>query len=395
MKKRVAISGMGIISALGDSLGENRTALLNEQSGIGKIQFLDTVHKDEFVLGEVKFSNNNLAKLCNVDSDKYNRTTLLALKAAREALGNFSADSSQRTGFISSSTVGGMCTSELFYTGFFKKENNNNFIDSHYCGVSTRDVANILGIRDFVSTISTACSSAANAVMLGCRMIENNLLDRVLVGGVDSLTRFTLNGFNTLMILDRNWCKPFDADRKGLNLGEGAAYLLLESEASLQKSKKQAIAYVSGYGNANDAHHQTASSPEGKGAFLAMEKAFAMSGLDASQIDYVNAHGTGTPNNDSSEGLALERIFKGKVPPFSSTKAFTGHTLAAAAGIEAVISIIAMQEGKIFPNLNHSTFMPDIHCKPQLKITNAKVSVVLSNSFGFGGNCSSLIFSAA
>lgn len=394
MSTPVHITGMGIISAIGDTVEESYQSLLSCKTGIGKINYLQTNHKDEFVAGEVKHSNSELEKIAGVSG--YNRTTLLALIAAREALkqANISDGKSARTGFISSTTVAGMCHSELLYKDFFSKNTDENFIDSHFSGVSTNDVATLLNIHDYVTTISTACSSAANAMMLGARLIKNGVLDRVVVGGVDALSKFTLNGFNTLMILDTQWCKPFDENRKGLNLGEGAAYLVLESEEQVKKHNKQTLGILSGYSNANDAFHQTASSPNGVGASLAMRKALTVAQLAPEQIDYINAHGTGTPNNDSSEGLAMQDVFSNKVPKFSSTKAYTGHTLAAAAAIEAVISLLSMNHNAIFPCLNRNAQMSDLHVTPVSALeNNVSLQHVMSNSFGFGGNCSTLIFS--
>lgn len=385
---------MGIVSAIGNSVEENYQSLLACKTGIGKLEHLQTIHKEEFVAGEVKLSNEALSGLTN--TKKHNRTTLLGLLAAKEALKNAQIDSINevRTGFISSNTVAGMCHSELIYSDFFAHKTNENFISSHFSGVSTDDIANELGIHEYVTTISTACSSAANAIMLGARLIKNNILDRVLVGGIDSLSKFTLNGFNTLMIIDAEWCKPFDENRKGLNLGEGAAFIVLESEKEIVRTSKKSMAVLSGYGNANDAFHQTASSPEGHGAFLAMQKALQISGLSPNAIDYVNAHGTGTPNNDSSEGKAMQNIFTNTIPKFSSTKAFTGHTLAAAASIEAVISLLSLQHQVIFPCLNITTKMSDLYINPVCSLEkNVNLKHVMSNSFGFGGNCSSLIFS--
>jgi 3-oxoacyl-[acyl-carrier-protein] synthase-1 len=230
--------------------------------------------------------------------------------------------------------------------------------------------------------------------MFGSELIKSGKFDRIIAGGTDAITKFTLNGFNTLMILDKQGCRPFDDDRAGLTLGEGAAFVVLESEEVVRKEAKQTLCELTGYGNANDAYHQTASSPEGTGAFLAMHKALMMSGFQPDQIDYVNVHGTGTQNNDLSEGLALERIFKDKVPRFSSTKAFTGHTLGAAGAIEAVMSILAIRHGLIFPNLNFTTPMKELKIQPEVKlIKDVEVKHVLSNSFGFGGNNSTLIFS--
>ena len=391
---RIHITGLGVISAIGSSVEQSLWSLQNCATGIGPVTYLKTRHKGDFVVGEVPFSNLQLAELAGVKL--YNRTTLLGLAAAKEAIKNagISQIHENRTGFISSTTVAGMPHSELVYKAFFDHQTNENFIDDHFSGVSTNTIAAHLGISDFVTTISTACSSAANAIMLGARLIKNNVLDRVVVAGVDALSLFTLNGFNTLMILDREWCKPFDQNRKGLNLGEGAAYLVLESDQMIQKSGKKSLAVLSGYSNTNDAFHQTASSPEGQGAFLAMKKALAVAGLKPHEIDYVNAHGTGTPNNDSSEGIAMQNIFGPHAPRFSSTKAYTGHTLAAAASIEAVISVLSIQNNTIFPCLNRETQMIDLSISPVDEIIpSAGLKHVMSNSFGFGGNCSSLIFS--
>jgi 3-oxoacyl-[acyl-carrier-protein] synthase II len=391
---RVHITGMGIISAIGSSVEETFQSLSGCRSGIARINHLNTTHKNEFVAGEVKHSNEDLSKIAGTLND--NRTTLLGLIAAREAINTAGIKNIKeaRTGFISSTTVAGMCHTELLYKDFFENKTNENFIDSHFSGVSTNVMARHLGITDYITTISTACSSAANAIMLGARLIKNNILDRVIVGGTDSLSRFTLNGFNTLMILDPEWCKPFDENRKGLNLGEGAAYLVLESDEQLKKFNKKSLGLLSGYGNANDAYHQTASSPEGYGAFLAMQKALKAAELSHEKIDYINAHGTGTPNNDSSEGIAMQNIFENKVPKFSSTKAYTGHTLAAAAAIEAVISLLSMQHQAIFPCLNRSAQMTDLAITPVSTLEkNIHLQHVMSNSFGFGGNCSTLIFS--
>jgi 3-oxoacyl-[acyl-carrier-protein] synthase-1 len=230
--------------------------------------------------------------------------------------------------------------------------------------------------------------------MLGARLIKSGKLDQVIVGGTDALAKFTINGFKTLMILSDGYNSPFDDARKGLNLGEAAAFLVLESDEIVKKENKKVLARVSGYGNANDAFHQTASSENGDGAFLAMEKALQVANLKPEQIDYINVHGTATPNNDLSEGRAIVRIFgEEKAPDFSSTKPFTGHALAAAAAIEAVYSVLAIQNNVVFPNLNFKTPMQEFNLIPQTTLKHKNIEHVLSNSFGFGGNCSTLIFS--
>jgi 3-oxoacyl-[acyl-carrier-protein] synthase-1 len=230
--------------------------------------------------------------------------------------------------------------------------------------------------------------------MFGAQLIKAGFVDRVIAGGTDSVTKFTLNGFNTLMILDKDGCKPFDETRAGLTLGEGAAYVVLESERLIETQNKKVLAELTGYGNANDAYHQTASSPDGTGAWLAMEKALAISGLNPADIDYVNVHGTGTQNNDLSEGIALQRIFGEKVPLFSSTKSYTGHTLGAAGALEAVISVLSINHEILFPNLRFTTPMKELRISPFKKVLKGiQVKNILSNSFGFGGNNSTLIIS--
>lgn len=386
-----------MISAIGNNVSESFLSLSQSKTGIGKINHLTTRYKDEFLAGEIKLSNADLVDLVKDNNPALNRNSYIAMLAAKEAVINSGIDTNDglRTGVISSTTVAGMGKTELYYKELFEKDDHLDVLDTHDCGDSTERIADYLGNVDYVTTISTACSSAANAIMLGCRMIKHGQLDRVVVGGVDALSKFTFNGFNTLMILDREWCKPFDENRKGLNLGEAAAFLVIEGENALNLRKGKALAEVIGYANANDAYHQTASSPEGYGATLAITQALAMSGLVPSQIDYINMHGTGTPNNDLSESMATKAVFGDNVPKFSSTKAFTGHTLAAAASIEAVISVLSLQNSMIFPNLNFTTPIADMNLIPETQLVNTPLNTILSNSFGFGGNCSSLIFKKA
>lgn len=394
----VAITGMGIISAIGHSVAENKTSLLASKSGIASLKHIQTKHSKLIKVGEISLSNAQLTKELQLSKDhNYTRTGMLGLYAAKAALNNanITDNSDYRTGFISATTVGGMDMTELKIKQFATHTEAQKYIQSHHAGDSTQKIADAIGISNFVTTISTACSSAANAIMLGARLIKAGKLNRVVVGGTDALSKFTINGFKTLMIQSDALCAPFDAHRKGLNLGEAAAYLVLESDAVVKKDQKKVWAYLSGYGNANDAFHQTASSENGEGAFLAMQQALKMAELNPENIDYINAHGTATPNNDLSESVALQRVFGNTIPDFSSTKAFTGHTLAAAGVVEAVFSVLALQEQLIFPNLNFNTAMPETGLKPVTSVLEKELHYVLSNSFGFGGNCSTLIFSKA
>lgn len=396
MPQKIAITGLGIISALGNTVATNKKALLNSKSGVGKLQKIESIHATAIKVGEVAFTNVEMEALLHLPQNhNYTRTALLGGMAALEAVKQAEINdiSEGKTGFISATTVGGMDKTETHLKEFITNPESQKYISSHHAGDSTQKIADLLGITGFTTTVSTACSSAANAIMLGARLIKAGKLDRVIVGGTDALSKFTINGFKSLLLLSENDCKPFDANRNGLNLGEAAAYLVLESEAAAKG--KNALAYLSGYGNANDAHHQTASSATGEGAFLAMKKALEIAGIAPSKIDYVNAHGTATPNNDLSESVALQRIFDNKIPGFSSTKPFTGHTLAAAGAVEAVFSVLALQENCMFPNLNFEAKMPETQLKPVVKLYKKELQNVLSNSFGFGGNCSSLVFSKA
>ncbi|MDR2222710.1 MAG: beta-ketoacyl-[acyl-carrier-protein] synthase family protein [Flavobacteriaceae bacterium] len=396
MQERIVITGMGIVSAIGNTVEENYQALISGQSGIGELTLFESIHKGLIKVGEVKLTTNELISSLNLDCDNnYTRTALLGAYAAREAVAQAGIQdiNARTTGLISSTSVGGMDYTEKYFHSFETDASSRKYIDSQGAGDSTEKIAELLGLQGIVTTISTACSSAANAIMMGSRLLKAGKLDRVIVGGTDALSKFTINGFNTLMILTDGYNTPFDNNRKGLNLGEAAAYLVLERESNALEEGKDILGIVSGYGNANDAYHQTASSENGEGAFLAMQIALQMANLSPSDIDYINAHGTATPNNDLSEGRAIQRVFENQVPVFSSTKPYTGHTLAAAGAIEAVYSILAMREGVVFPNLNFSTPMEELYITPQTTLLKKEVHTVLSNSFGFGGNCSTVVFS--
>jgi 3-oxoacyl-(acyl-carrier-protein) synthase len=397
MNKGIAITGMGIISSIGNSVDENFNALLNNQVAITAIENISTVHVDVIKVGEIKKSNAELIEELQLEKDNnFSRTAMLGTFAAKQAVKNAGITSinEYKTGLISATSVGGMDMTETHYYDYFKNDELVKYISCHDGGDVAQKIADELGLQGMVTTISTACSSAANAIMLGARLIKSGKLDRVIVGGTDALAKFTINGFKTLMILSDGYNSPFDNDRRGLNLGEAAAYLVLESDEVVKKENKKVLARVSGYGNANDAFHQTASSENGDGAFLAMEKAFQVAQIQPEQIDYINVHGTATPNNDLSEGRAMVRLFgENNVPDFSSTKPFTGHTLAAAAAIEAVYSVLAIQHNVVFPNMNFKTPMEEFNLMPQTALKHKNIEHVLSNSFGFGGNCSTLIFS--
>lgn len=393
---RVVVTGIGIISSIGNNLTETTNSLIEKKCGILGIDILDTKHKGDFLVGEIKLTHDELIKIAKVDSTMpWTRTALLGIIAAKQALQDSEIKDSKEIALISASTVGGMDRSELYYKDFLTEATHSQYIDSHHAGNSTEMIAEQCGIRGIITTISTACSSSLNSIMLGARLIKNGKTKTAIAGGTDALSKFTINGFNTLMILDKNHCRPFDETRTGLNLGEGSAYLVLEELSTALATGKKIYAEVSGYANANDAFHQTASSVNGDGPFHAMKGALEEASLDISEIDYINVHGTGTDNNDLTEGKALVRLFGDKLPLFSSTKAYTGHTLGAAGVIESVISIISLVEKIVPPSINFSTPIEEVGLCPVtdlLRVDNQ--SHILTNSFGFGGNDSSVIFSA-
>ena len=388
----IAVTGLGIICAIGNDAASVLSSLKRRQTGIGPMRYLQSSHK-ELPVGEVKLSNEEMKQMLGVDANAViSRTVLMGTIAIRQALDNSNLINSKfkegkRIAVISGTTVGGMDITEQYFMQI--KEDNAllPILEKHDCGSSTREMADLAGLKDAeVCTVSTACSSAVNAIILGAEMLQNNEADIVIAGGTEALSRFHLNGFNSLMVLDKECCRPFDKDRAGLNLGEGAAFIVLQKRPEIEGI------FIRGYANRCDAFHQTASSENGEGAYLAMSKALQMAGLKPQDIQYINAHGTGTPNNDSSESAAIRRVFGRDIPPVSSTKGFTGHTTSASGSIETVICILALQNRFVPASLGWRE--QDEACiTPTQGIDDISLENILCNSFGFGGNDSALVIS--
>ncbi len=399
MADRIVVSAIGIVSALGLGEAANLQALLDKKSGLRHPLHLQTAYAKEYLMGEVRMSNDELSSLLGLPGgdNGYTRTTLLAMLAIQQVISQVGIPflQSEPLAFINANTVGGMCSVENMYLEFISDKKEGDFlkyVDTLDCAESTLNIAKHFKLKPMMATISTACSSSANALLLGSRMIQQGLVKRAICGGCDSLSRFTVNGFASLKNVSKAACKPFDRDRVGLNLGEGAGYLLLEKEEDAIARGADIIAVFSGYSNSNDAYHATAPSPDGSAAYRTMERALKKAKLEASDISYVNAHGTATDTNDAAESKAIQNMF-GNTVPFSSTKPYTGHTLAAAGAIEAIFSIWALRNDTILPNLNFTTGMEDVSIRPATDITHRPLKNVLSNSFGFGGNNVSLVFS--
>ena len=395
----ILITGAGIVSAIGVGKAETLTSLQEQRSGIRPLRYLKTDHH-EFPVGEVQLSNDEMCAMLGIDpsTQPTTRTAIMGMVALKEALeqAQLIDPKTQRLKdsipLISGTTVGGMDKSELYYMDFLENDSRNEYIRTHDCGACTEMIADHFGRFRLLTTLSTACSSAANAVITGAELIRAGEADCVVVGGSECITKFHLNGFASLMILDKEPCRPFDESRAGLNLGEGAAWFVLESAEHAQRRGAIPLARLAGYGNACDAFHQTATSADGEGPYLAMKETLEMAGITPEQVDYINAHGTGTGNNDISESIAIRRLFGEHVPPVSSTKAFTGHTTSASGTIEAVICLLAMQHGFLPINLrfhNSGDCLTPVH-----EATNKPLHYVLSNAFGFGGNDSALLFAS-
>ena len=418
MMANVIVAGYGIICAIGNDASAVLKSLKEGQTGIGPMRYLQSSHK-ELPVGEVKLSNEEMKQMLGLDKEAIiSRTALMGAIAIRQALEHAQLTlKGKRVVVISGTTVGGMDMTERYFKG--PSAELEEALKKHDCGSSTRQMANLAGLEDAeVCTVSTACSSAINAIILGSEMLKRGEADIVIAGGTEALSMFHLNGFNSLMILDKAQCRPFDKTRTGLNLGEGAAFLVLthtlvKSEELRVKNKSNNLecksnsdsslftlhssVYIRGYANRCDAFHQTASSENGEGAFLAMTDALKMAGLRPEDISYINAHGTGTPNNDASESEAIRRVFADNIPPVSSTKGFTGHTTSASGAIETVICILALQNNFLPANLGWKE--QDEACitplgNEELRMKNEEFATarnILCNSFGFGGNDSAVV----
>lgn len=386
---------MGVISAIGNSVAENHLALKAGVCGIKyELDLFPSKYAGKLPFAQVPLSNNDFINKLKITQPGVTRTTMLAMHAFNEAVadcGLSSADiSSLDTALVAANTVGGMCLTDELYNDANKKSGGSEYTSSYDCASVCVALQKHYQMNGIINSINTACSSSANAIMYGAMLIQNGFAKRAIVGGTDSLAKFTINGFNALHILSPDACTPFDENRKGLNLGEGAAFLVLEREEDLQG--KNAYAELSGYCNANDAYHPSSLSDEGDGPYLAMKGALKLAKLSADKIDFINAHGTGTENNDEVEGRAMIRLFD-KPPPFASTKGNVGHTLGAAGALEAVYGILSLVNQNIYPNLRFKNPVPSTGLVPVQAYKQMPVQHVMSNSFGFGGNCSSLIFS--
>ncbi|MDC0231163.1 beta-ketoacyl-[acyl-carrier-protein] synthase family protein [Aureispira] len=395
---KVLITGLGVISSIGKNVPENRKSLIQGNTGIAEAKLIQSRYVDVFPFGEVPYTTEELMVDADIAGEKgVTRTDILATIAFQEASRDANLTDAQLaakdTAFLSASTVGGMSMTDQLYRDGNKIGEPSDYLSSYICGAHTLKLIKRYKMKGISTTFNTACSSSANSIMFGSKLIKSGRVKRAIVGGADGLAKFTVNGFNALRILSPKPCTPFDSLRSGLTLGEGAAFLILESEEVV--GNKRVYGEVKGYGNSNDAFHPSSISDDARGILASISKALEIAGIKPREIDYINAHGTGTENNDFSELYGISKIFD-TVPPFQSTKSYTGHTLAAAGAVEAVFSLLTIHHNELYQSLNYCNPISEFNLSPiPTYENNCVINNVLSNSFGFGGNCSSLIFSKA
>jgi 3-oxoacyl-[acyl-carrier-protein] synthase-1 len=299
-----------------------------------------------------------------------------------------------RVGVFLGTSTSGILQTELAYrerdphTGALPEA--LHYSETHNTASVARYVRAALGLQGPAHVVSTACSSSAKVFAAAERAIRLGVVDAAVVGGVDSLCMTTLYGFKALELTSGEICRPWDAERAGLSIGEAAAFALLERP----DGPARAMGWLLGAGESSDGHHMSSPHPEGAGAALAMRAALATAGLQPADVDYLNLHGTATPGNDAAEDKAVAAVF-GNTTPCSSTKGYTGHTLGAAGGVEACIALLALEHGLAPPSLNLQTQDPALQAKLLREPLRAELKVVASNSFGFGGSNASLVFGAA
>lgn len=390
------LSAFTATSCLGRGLDATRHALRSGRSGLAPCAF-ETVKLDTWV-GEVASVDDEKLPAALADYDcRNNRLTRMGLETdgfgdrVREAIARHGKT---RVGVFLGTSTAGILQTELAYrrrdpaTGALPDD--FNYRTTHNSFSLTEFTHAYFGLEGMAMTISTACSSSAKVFAAAARQIELGMIDAAIVGGVDTLCLTTLYGFASLQLTAPGPCKPYDAARDGISIGEGAGFALLERAADPAPGSVLLL----GAGESSDAYHMSSPHPEGLGARLAMEAALRSAGLAPDDIDYINLHGTATPANDAAEGRAVATLFGGRVP-CSSTKGATGHTLGAAGAIEAVICALALTDGLLPGSPGTATPDPAIPVQYLLESRSSRVRRVLSNSFGFGGSNCSLVFGVA
>jgi 3-oxoacyl-[acyl-carrier-protein] synthase II len=395
--RRVAVTGIGAITALGSDVNGLDASLRAGKSGVREVTLFDTApYRTRLGMQapepRVPVEESQLHHVSRADR--------FGLQAAFEAVAHAGLDgeSLAAAACIFGTGTGGITESYEYIARQLAVPDSGDpkTLRTHQPASVTDLVCRHLGIAGPRSTVMTACSSSATAIGWAADQIRLGRVTTALAGGAECLTILTYAGFNALRATSPDPCKPFDAARTGLNLGEAGAVVVLEDEAQARQRGATILGYLAGWGISADAHHMTAPHPEGDGAARAMIAALDDAKLPASAIGYINAHGTATPHNDAAESAAIRRVFGTSAPPISSTKSMHGHTLGAAGAVEAVVSLLALSRGYLPPTATLET--PDPVCGPldfiPKQAREQRVDAVLSSSFAFGGNNTVLVFTA-
>lgn len=391
MKKAFAgITGIGGICAAGASLNTIMPALYSGKRNPSAHAKFNTDVERRSPVFDVPWNLDEVPSVANAS-----RTSLLALAAVKEALDHACIDNTilmkKRVGVVIGTTVGCTLNNEPFYREYRDRMNPDiNPINSFLANNPALFISGLYNCSGPAVTIANACSSGTDAVGLARSWIENEICDVVIAGGADELCRTTYLGFTSLLITSQEPCRPFDRNRKGLNLGEGAGMVIVESNMSIEGRGIPVLAYIRGYGSSGDAHHPTAPHPEGLGLQRAIDIALKDAGARVDEISFINAHGTSTMDNDKVEGKVIASIFPDSVPVVS-TKAYTGHTLGAAGGLEAVFTIKALMDRQIPATAGFEEYDQECSITPTINNQPINGSTAISNSLAFGGNNSVLV----
>jgi 3-oxoacyl-[acyl-carrier-protein] synthase II len=391
---RVVVSGLGVVSPYGSGTKTFWAGLAAGACAIRPITLIDTEGFRSRVAAEVP--GDAMAGLGV--SPRRARADRLGLAAAREAIADAGLGPADRAeaALVIGAVGGGMLEGETWYweeTRTGRPSPRITALRSILPYTHAETIGWRLGIGGPKETVVMACASGAASIALAADLVREGVVPLALAGGVDALTRICFMGFNALKLLDPDPCRPFDRDRKGMSIGEAAAFVVLEDFERCRARGAREVAKLLGAGVSTDAHHVTSPHPEGEGMARAMTLALDAARLDPGAVDYVNAHGTGTLHNDRTEALAIARVLGAGRVPISSTKSLVGHTMAAAGSLEAVASILALHHGLIPPTANLAEVDPEIpfDCVPNIA-RPAPIEIALTNSFGFGGQNVSLIF---
>lgn len=397
---RIAVTGMGIICSVGRNQREVWDAIVGARAGIGPLSRFPGEVFPTAIAAEVPEDLSDVLPFTPRELRRLSRTDLLAVISAGEALrqateGGASPLPAGRTAVTSGSSTGGLLEGETFYlkrrVRGRRRTAPSPVLQQPTSGPSDA-VAKLHGLGGGMFTNATACASAGAAIGMGADLLRSMHADAVVAGGSDALCRLTYSGFNVLQAVDPNPCRPFDAERQGITLGEGAAYLVLERWDDAVARGARILAELAGYGASCDANHPTAPAEDGRGAAAAMRGALVDSNESAEAVQYINAHGTGTLLNDSAETKAILAVV-GTGVPVSSTKSYFGHTLGASGALEAVVTILALRNSIAPPTLRHTRAADDCTLD-YIPLTPRPLAMdrALSNTFGFGGSNVSLLF---